>query len=383
MMTAVINKKSHRFAATLGLIAALGSSAACSRQAAGPASADVWAVVDDFQITKADVEKAYRRVNPQAGAKATSSEEELAAKLNLVDELITEEVLVRRARELKIEVTDAEVETAYGERKRNLTDEAFQKELKDRNLAVDDMKLALRRELLADRVIEREVNAKISVTDQEIRDFYERNKAQFNLAESQYRLAQIIITPVKGQVRNRLNDDAGTPEEAKRKADSLMERLKAGSSFAQLAMDYSEDPQSAPRGGDLGFVPMSRLQQVPPSLRNAVLKKTPGTVSLVSQDGSHTIVLVVAHEVAGQRDLSMPAVRENVTGTLRGRREQLLRAAYLTAAQSDAQIVNYLARRLVESQGKIPALGLAGPSGKEEIESRGLLISSSECHPTA
>jgi hypothetical protein len=72
----------------------------------------------------------------------------------------------------------------------------------------------------------------------------------------------------------------------------------------------------------------------------------------------------VAHEVAGQRDLSMPAVRENITGTLRGRREQLLRAAYLTAVQSDAQIVNYLARRLVESQGKVPALGLTGPSGK-------------------
>jgi hypothetical protein len=60
----------------------------------------------------------------------------------------------------------------------------------------------------------------------------------------------------------------------------------------------------------------------------------------------------------------MPAVRGSVTETLRARKEQLLRAAYLTAVRSDAKVVNYLARRLVESQGKVPALGPAPPSGK-------------------
>ena len=51
-------------------------------------------------------------------------------------------------------------------------------------------------------------------------------------------------------------------------------------------MEYSEDPQSAPRGGDLGFVPMSKLKQAPPPLRGAVLNKAPGTVSVVGQEGS-------------------------------------------------------------------------------------------------
>ena len=78
-------------------------------------------------------------------------------------------------------------------------------------------------------------------------------------------------------------------------------------------MDFSEDPESAPRGGDLGFVPVSRLKQAPPALRDAVLKGTPGSVRVVSAGGGHTIVLVVAHEQAGQRDLSMPAVREHIT----------------------------------------------------------------------
>jgi hypothetical protein len=106
------------------------------------------------------------------------------------------------------------------------------------------------------------------------------------------------------------------------------------------------------------------LRQAPPQLRDAVLKAAPGTINIVSGGGAHTIVLVVAHEPAGQRDLSTPGMRDRITETLRARKEQLLRTAYLTAAQSDANVVNYLARRLVQAQGKMPTLGLAAPSGK-------------------
>jgi hypothetical protein len=65
------------------------------------------------------------------------------------------------------------------------------------------------------------------------------------------------------------------------------------------------------------------------------------------------LVLVVAHEPAGQRDLSTPGVSDRITEGLKARKEQLLRAAYLTAARSDADVVNYLARRVVEGQGKL------------------------------
>jgi peptidyl-prolyl cis-trans isomerase SurA len=144
----------------------------------------------------------------------------------------------------------------------------------------------------------------------------------------------------------------------------LMERLKGGASFSELAAAYSEDPESAPRGGDLGLVPMSRLKQVPEQLRNAVVNKAPGTVSVVSAGGAHTIVLVVAHEQAGQRDLSTPGVREQLTQSIHQRKEQLLRAAYLVNVRTDAHVVNYLAKRLVEAQGKIPNLAPAAPTAK-------------------
>ena len=118
-------------------------------------------------------------------------------------------------------------------------------------------------------------------------------------------------------------------------------------------MDYSEDPESAQRGGDLGLVPVSALKQAPEPLRKAVIGKKPGTVNVVTAGGIHTIVAVVAHEQAGERGLSTPGVKEGITQTLKDRKEQLLRTAYLSAARGDATVVNHVARRVVESQGKV------------------------------
>ena len=94
----------------------------------------------------------------------------------------------------------------------------------------------------------------------------------------------------------------------------LMERLKAGASFQDLAAGYSEDPESAPRGGDLGLIPVSSLKQAPPALRDAILNKAPGAVNVASAGGGYSLVLVVAHEQAGQRDLSTPGMRDQHHG---------------------------------------------------------------------
>ena len=99
-------------------------------------------------------------------------------------------------------------------------------------------------------------------------------------------------------------------------------------------------------------------------MRDAVLNKQPGNVSVLSVNGAHTIVLVVAHEQAGQRDLSTPAVREQITQAIRGRKEQLLRAAYLMALRNEAQVVNHLAKRIVDSPASLPNLAPTAPGGK-------------------
>ena len=324
----------------------------------GPATAaaispDTWATVDGRTITRDEVEKAYRRTHDSA--EKISEEEALTAKLSLLNDLIVQDLLLAKAGALKIELPETEVDAAYADAKKNIPDEAFQEELKRRNLTAGDMREGLRRELLSQKVIDREVASKVAVSDQEVSDFFAANRAQFNIPEESYHVAQIVVTPVReAQLANRTGDDATTPQAADAKIKMLMERLKAGTSFRDLAADYSEDPESAPRGGDLGFVPVSRLQQAPPALRNAVMKVAPGTANVVSAGGAHTIVLVVGHEQAGQRDLSTPGVTDRIKETLRGRKEQLLRAAFLTSVRSDANVVNYLARRVVENQGKVP-----------------------------
>lgn len=328
-----------------------------------PVSADAWAVVDGREITRSDVEKAYRRMRDTS--QTLSDEEALAAKLSLLNDLIVQQILLAKAAALKLDVPQSELDTAYANAKKNVPDDAFQQELTRRSLTPEDMREGLRRELLTQKVIQQEVGSKISVSDKEISDFFNANRAQFNLAEESYHIAQIVVTPGReAQLANGTGDDAATPQAAAAKIQMLMGRLKEGASFRDLAVGYSEDPDSAPRGGDLGLVPVSRLKQAPPALRDAVLNKPPGTVNLVSADGGHSLVLVVAHEKAGQRDLSMQPVRDTITQTLRGRKEQLLRLAYLTAVRTDAEVVNHLARRLVESQGAMPGPLLAAPGAK-------------------
>lgn len=329
--------------------------------APAPPSPDVWAVVDGREIRREVVDKAYRRA--AQASPASSAEEALALKLSLLNELILQDILAARAATLGISVTDAELAAAFHERRQNMTEEGFQKELQQRGLSADDMKAGLRLELLAEKVVDQEVGSKVNVSDGEVAEFYNANRAQFNVAEPAYRLAQIVVTPVRDQeINNRQRDDATTVEAAERKARMLMERLRGGASFRDLAMDYSEDPQSAPMGGDLGFVPVSSLKQVAPALREAVLKTEPGSVRLLTMGGVHTIVLVVSREEAGQRELSEPAVRENITRVLRERREQLLRNAYLTTVLNEARVVNHLARQLVADPAKLPALAPIAPA---------------------
>jgi peptidyl-prolyl cis-trans isomerase SurA len=334
-------------------------SGACQSKSAAPAatavSQDTWAVVDGRPITRDAVDKAYRRTRDTT--QPLSDEETMTAKLSLLNDLIVQDLLLAKAATLKVEVAAADLDTAYNNAKKNIADDAFQQELTRRNLSADDMREGLRRELLAQKVVDQEVGSKITVSDQEVSDFFNANKAQFNLAEESYHLAQIVVTPVRDQqIANRSGDDAATPQAALAKVQMLMERLKEGASFADLAAGYSEDPDSAPRGGDLGLVPLSRIKQTPAPLRDAVLNKPAGSVNVANINGVFTLALVVAHEQAGQRDLSTAGVKDRITEGLKGRKDQLLRAAYLTKIRNDAKVENYLANRIVEGNGAIPSL---------------------------
>jgi peptidyl-prolyl cis-trans isomerase SurA len=340
--------------------AVLAASAAClialsCRNQQAP-SHDTWAVVNGTDINRPEVEKYYRsRQQSQAGG-TPSHDEALSLKLSILDQLINNEILFQRAKALNLVASDGEVEDRFTQSKSSFTEDEFQKKLRDSGLTVDDLKNEIRRELSIQKLLNREVVAKITVTDADVADFYQKNKTQFNVAEPQFHVAQIVVTPRPDiGIHNRKNDDATTPEQANRKIDMLESRLAAGADFSQLAMDYSEDA-NASNGGDLGFIPESSLNQTDPALKNAVLALQPGQVSkpIALKDGYH-ILKLIAREQAGQRQLSDPQVQQSIRQTLQNRKEELLRAAYLSVARDQAHVVNYLAKEVVESAGKLPA----------------------------
>ncbi|HTZ46766.1 MAG TPA: peptidylprolyl isomerase [Verrucomicrobiae bacterium] len=320
-------------------------------------SPDVWAVVNGTEIRKDEVEKYYKtRINPEA--QETSPEEILSRKLDVTEQLINNEILLERAKKLNLEASDGEVEDKFTELKSGYTEDEFQRKLKDGGMSVDDLKKDLRRQLSIQKLLNREVAAKVTITDQDVTDFYNSNRNQFNVAEAQFRISQIVITPRKDPlVRNRKNDDATNEAEAERKAKMIEDKLASGADFSQLAQDYSEDPQTAATGGDLGYIPESSLNaaQTNPNLKRAVLSLKPGQVSepIVLPD-SIRILKLVAREAAGQRGVNDPQVQQMIRDTLRNRKEQLLRNAYLAVARDQAKVTNYLAEQVIETAGKLP-----------------------------
>ena len=316
---------------------------------------DVWATVNGTDIKRDEVDKYYRtRVSPEG--QEPSQEESLSLKLNILDELINNEILLERAKKLNLVATDGEVEDKFTEMKSPFTEDEFHRQLKDRGISVDDLKSDLRRQQSITKLMNREVVAKISISDQDIADFYASNKQQFNVAEPQYRIAQIVVTPRKEPVvRNRKNDDATNEAEVSRKVKMLMDRLNSGADFATLAMDYSEDINSAATGGDLGYVPESSLNQSDPTLKRVVVGLKAGEVSQPVQlkDGVR-ILKLVAREAPGQRGIADPQVQQTIRDTLKNRKEQLLKAAYLATVRDEAKVTNYLARQVIEAAGRLP-----------------------------
>jgi peptidyl-prolyl cis-trans isomerase SurA len=345
-----------RILVAVGVLAAAGFAQGCRKDSA-PAP-DVWAVVNGHEIKKDEVDKYYRSTATSENPNP-SQEEALSMKLSVLDELINNEILIELAQKEGLAATDGEVEDKFTEEKSPYTEEEFQRQLKDRGLTVDDLKQEIRRSLTIQKLFNREVESKISITDQDITDYFNQNRAQFNVSETEYRIAQIVITPKKDpQIRNRKNDDATTDAEAKRKAAAITEKLDTGADFGTLAADYSEDPTTTATGGDVGYVPESALDKADPLLKKTVLSLRPGQVSGVIQlhDGTYYIIKLLAKEPPGQRELSDPQVQQTIRDALRGRKDQLLRAAFLTVARGNAKVTNYLAQQVLESAGKLPAV---------------------------
>ena len=322
----------------------------------GQRSADVMAKVNGKPILRSEVDT-YFRSQTADSPQQPSSEQATSLRLNILKELINQELMMQRAQKLGLLATDEEVDSKVTEMKAPYTQEEFDKRLKERGITLDDFKRDLRRNLTITKVINKEVTSKITISDADISAYYNAHKAEFNLVEPQYHLAQIVVTTQPNpQVRtNKATNEA----EARKKIQMVQNRLESGEDFSTVAMNYSEDPSTSGNGGDMGLVPESAIKSDPVASQ-VVLKlkvaQTSGIIPVVDPSSRQVvgfrIIKLVAKEPAGQRELNDPRVQQFIREQLRGSREQLLKAAYYEVVRDESKVENYYAEDILKNSAK-------------------------------
>ena len=271
-----------------------------------------------------------------------------------LQKMILSEIEQQQAAKLNLTASDEDVNTKLTEIKAPYTEDQFYNLLKQRNMSLDDLKRDIRRNLTETKLLNKEIESKINITDAQIAAFYAAHKADFDLVEPTYHLARIVVTTAPTPPNGNQPGKPGGDAEAKRRIDAAHTQLVSGVDFATVAMSISEDPDSAPNGGDMGFARESQLKS-DPAVYAAVGNLKPGqfTDVIPEYDPSHKIAgyaiyRLIAREPAGQRELNDPRVQQVIHQQLHDNQKQLLQTAYLETLQDDARVRNYLAEEILK-----------------------------------
>ena len=216
---------------------------------AGELVEKIVARVNDRLITNSEFQKRFEVFisSPQAGNNP------LEARKKLLKELIDEKLLEERAKELSVQATDEEVESAVERVKRqyNLaTDAEFEAALKTSNLNREDLKRQMRNTITLQKVVGRDISSKLDLTDDALRLEYERRKEQLYKVPEQAQVSEIVI-------RFDPKDEAARARAAAR-IEEARTKVAAGTPFADVAKEYSEG-NARERGGALGSVSRGEL----------------------------------------------------------------------------------------------------------------------------
>jgi peptidyl-prolyl cis-trans isomerase SurA len=349
-----ISRAQIRFAVLILFSSVLFTAAAgCHRSP----SADVVATVNGKEILRSDLDKYYQNSLGEAPPQLSPAEADLR-RLQVLHQMIEDEILQQRAAKLNLAASDEDVNARLTEIKAPYTQDQFYDQLKQRNLTLDDFKRNIRRSLTKEKLLNKEIESKINITDAEIRDYYAAHKAQFDLIEPQYHLAQIVVTSAPSQQAGNLqNNKASGDADAKKKIQALHSRLDSGEDFSAVAMNFSEDPNTSSNGGDMGFVAESALHS-DPEVYDAISKLKPDqfTDVLPVYDGAgpghrtvgYAIYKLIAREPAGQRELNDPRVQQTIHQLLHEGQKQLLQSAYFEMLDAEAKVRNYFAEQILK-----------------------------------
>src|SRR4051812_18359528 len=338
------------YALFIGLLIGMTFAAGC--KSTSKSTSDLAAKVNGTNITMAELDKQFM-ARTQGPGQAPAPEEVQGLKMQLLNQMINDDILMEMATKAGIAATDSEVDLKFNEFKSQYSEEAFQAQLKAQAMTVDDIKRELRKTQSIEKLVNKEITSKISVSDSEIKEFYDRNKASFNLPPG-YHLLHILVTPAPEiEVKNAKQDDAKTPEEALAKAQRLLKSIQSGQDFSVVARDYPKDEISAPAGGDLNFQPLEAIANIDPRLGEVVKQLKPGETSPIVQSryGFH-IVKLVEKDPGGQKELSDNRVTSQIHQVISNSKDQTLKNAFSEVARDKAQVTNYLAQRILDTAAK-------------------------------
>jgi len=288
---------------------------------------DVIVHVNDQIINRSDVERSVQQLE-QEGQQANASPAEMADRQkNLLRDMIDQQLLLSRAKELNLNV-DAEVIRRLDEiRKQNHMDtmEDLEKAARSQGVSFEDFKAQIRNSMLTQQVVRDEVGRRLQMTPTQEQAYYEAHKQEFAQPE-QIRLSEILI-PTAADA----NDAAVAQAQAK--ADEVAGKLKAGDKFEALAKTYSGG-QTAAQGGDLGMYKRGALAKVLED-QTFDLKAGESTAPIRTRQG-FVILKVTEHPAAGVPPLK--DVEQQVEEAMYSEQMQPALRAYLTKLREDSYV---------------------------------------------
>ena len=255
----------------------------------------VAATVNGEEITVAalDSQVAQLRIQSPTLFDETSGMSEASIRSALLDELVNRELLTQEAEKRGLKVTteeiDAEMESSAASYE---SEEAFEASLAEAGYTTESAREMIEWYLLSEKLLDEEVPAD-SITDAEIAQYYEEN-ADLYVVEAGKRTSHILF------------DEA---DEAL--AKEVLQRVKDGEDFADLATEYSQDEGSAANGGDLGWPTVAYVD----AFEAAVAELKVGEVSdLVKTEFGWHIITVTDERKAGTQSLeeATDSIREEL-----------------------------------------------------------------------
>ncbi len=227
------------------------------------------------------------------------------ASSDLLRDLIDQQLLLQKADELGISA-DTDVIKRLDEMRKQMHAESMedlQKAAEAQGVSWEEFKQNLKNSILTQKVISQEVGGHITVSQQEVQQYYDQHKAEMERPE-QVRMSEILVSTqkqpaVKTEKGQDVLPEAPSPEvvaAAKAKADKIYAMLKAGGNFEELAKKYSDGPTSAV-GGDLEYFKRGTLSK---DLEGLVFAMNAGEYTQPVRTNQGWVILkVTEHQTSG------------------------------------------------------------------------------------